>query len=93
MLSFSHKRGLMQGDPVVPYLFNLLIEFIASDIQNEVLKGTSKPITLNRGGVRISHVDELTLFGEATEQQARNMMNCLNKFSTVFGLTINLSKL
>lgn len=92
---FKPKRGLRQGDPLAPYLFNLVMEWLSMDIQNEVARGHWKPITLNRGGVGISHLffaDDLMLFGEATEDQARTIMECMSRFSAMSGLDINLGK-
>lgn len=68
--SFRPGRGLRQGDPLAPYLFNLVMERLAYDIQKEVSGGAWKPIHISRGGTGISHLffaDDLMLFGEATE--------------------------
>ncbi|XP_031120628.1 uncharacterized protein LOC116023758 [Ipomoea triloba] len=93
--SFKPGRGLRQGDPLAPYLFNLVMERLAYDIHNKVATGTWKPIKISRGGIGISHlffVDDLMLFGEASEKQAKTMIDCLNNFSAASGLTVNLTK-
>lgn len=71
------------------------MEWLSYDFKNEVSKGSWKPISLNRGGMGISHIffaDDLTLFGEATKRQARVMMDCMCRFSTMSRLDINLGK-
>lgn len=92
---FSPGRGLRQGDPLAPYLFNLVMERRAYEIQKEVNVGHWKPIHIFRGGIGISHLffaEDIMLFGEATDHQAKIMMNCLNKFNKASGFKINLSK-
>ncbi|XP_019164608.1 PREDICTED: uncharacterized protein LOC109160818 [Ipomoea nil] len=74
---FSPGRGLRQGDPLAPYLFNLIMERLSLEIQNEVSLGRWKPISVARGGIDVSHLffaDDLMLFGEASEHQAGVMM-------------------
>lgn len=53
---FKPKRGLRQGGPLAPYLFNIIMECLSWDIQNKVERGTWKPVSLNRGGVGVSHL-------------------------------------
>lgn len=67
---FNPKRGHRQVDPLNPYLFIIVMEWLSHDIQSEVATGSWKPILLNRGRTMIFHlffVDDLMLFGEATE--------------------------
>ncbi|XP_031120505.1 uncharacterized protein LOC116023644 [Ipomoea triloba] len=93
--AFKPGRGLRQGDPLAPYLFNLVMERLAYEIQSKVNAGHWKPIRISRGGIGISHLffaDDLMLFGDGTERQANVMMYCLNNFSNSSGLNINLSK-
>ncbi|XP_031101801.1 uncharacterized protein LOC116005700 [Ipomoea triloba] len=93
--AFNPGRGLRQGDPLAPYLFNLVMERLAYDIHNKVSTGTWKPIRICRGGIGISHLffaDDLMLFGEASEIQATTMVECLNNFSAASGLIVNLAK-
>ncbi|XP_019168955.1 PREDICTED: uncharacterized protein LOC109164864 [Ipomoea nil] len=92
---FVPGRGLRQGDPLAPYLFNLVMERLAYDIQREVSRGNWKPISISRGGIGISHLffaDDLMLFGEAIERQAKVMSDCLDRLSRVSGLKVNLTK-
>ncbi|XP_031111746.1 uncharacterized protein LOC116015710 [Ipomoea triloba] len=93
--SFVPGQGLRQGDPLAPYLFNLVMERLAHDIQAEVTKGSWKPIHIMRGGLGVSHLffaDDLMLFGEASIHKATVISNYLNRFSCAFGLKVNLFK-
>lgn len=92
---FRLGRGFRQGDPLAPFLFNLIMERLAYEIQNKVNAGLWKLIRISRGGIGISHlffVGDLMFFGEASERQAKVMMDCLKNFSKVSGLKVNLSK-
>lgn len=92
---FSPGRGLRQGDPLSPYLFILVMEKLAYMIQEKVNSGRWKPLKISRGGVTLSHLffaDDLMIFGEATSRQLDLIMNCLDTFANVSGLTMNLHK-
>lgn len=89
------SRGLRQGDPLAPYLFILAMEVLLWEIQDEVQRGRWKPVKITRGGMELSHLffaDYLILFGEATEDQTRTILACVERFSRRSGLTINFSK-
>ncbi|XP_031126953.1 uncharacterized protein LOC116029190 [Ipomoea triloba] len=93
--SFKPGRSLRQGDPLAPYLFNLVMERLAYDIHKEVSLGDWKPIRISRGRTSISHLffaDDLMLFSEATEHQANKMMECLRRLSKDSGLKVNFTK-
>ncbi|XP_019163505.1 PREDICTED: uncharacterized protein LOC109159849 [Ipomoea nil] len=93
--SFVLGRGLRQGDPLAPYLFNLVMERLAYEIQSLVAVGSWKPVHTSRGGIGISHLffaDDLMLFGESSDRQARTILNCLERFSKASGLKVNLAK-
>lgn len=63
--SFTPTRGIIQGDPISPYLFVMCIERLAHRIKREVESAHWKLVQLSRGGPLISHiffVDDLLLF-------------------------------
>nr|KYP58073.1 Retrovirus-related Pol polyprotein LINE-1 [Cajanus cajan] len=92
---FAPSRGLRQGDPLSPYLFVLCMERLALKINELVDNNIWKPAHLSRGGPALSHLmfaDDLLLFGEATEDQARVMERTLEDFCRASGLKINQQK-
>lgn len=93
---FKPERGLRQRDPLAPYLFILALEKLSWAIQQEVENKKWAPISLSRGGTKISHLffftDDLILFGEGTNNQIQETMHCIETFSKLSGLNVNLSK-
>nr|KYP69646.1 Transposon TX1 uncharacterized [Cajanus cajan] len=93
--SFVPSRGLRQGDPLSPYLFVFYMERLALRISELLHEGQWKPVQLSPGGLPLSHLlfaDDILLFGQALEDQARLMASVLEEFSRSSGLKVNSTK-
>nr|KYP43662.1 Putative ribonuclease H protein At1g65750 family [Cajanus cajan] len=93
--SFVSSRGLRQGDPLSPYLFVFCMERLALRISELLQEGRWKSIKLSPGGFPLSHLffaDDILLFCQASEDQARLVASILEEFSRSSGLRVNLSK-
>lgn len=93
--SFKPLRGLRQGDPLSPYLFVLCLERLCHLIDNSVSSGEWKPISLSRGGPKLSHIcfaDDLILFAEASVKQIRVIRRVLERFCISSGQKVSLDK-
>ncbi|CAA7059442.1 unnamed protein product [Microthlaspi erraticum] len=92
---FKPLRGLRQGDPLSPYLFVLCMERLCHLIEREVENKKWKPISLSRGGPKLSHIcfaDDLILFAEASVAQIRVVRSVLERFCQASGQKVSLDK-
>lgn len=92
---FIPAQGVRQGDPLSPYLFAICLERLSQIIENAVDKKNWTPFKFGRNGPKISHIffaDDLVLFGEATEENITNVMDCLDAFCSFSGQRVNSSK-
>ncbi|KAG7540165.1 Ribonuclease H domain [Arabidopsis thaliana x Arabidopsis arenosa] len=92
---FKPLRGLRQGDPLSPYLFVLCLERLCHLIDHSVISKEWKPISLSRGGPKLSHIcfaDDLILFAEASVKQIRVIRKVLERFCVASGQKVSLEK-
>ncbi|CAA7017011.1 unnamed protein product [Microthlaspi erraticum] len=93
--SFKPSRGLRQGDPLSPYLFVLCMERLCHLIEMAIDEKRWKPISLSRGGPKLSHIcfaDDLILFAEASVAQIRVVRGVLERFCRASGQKVSLEK-
>ncbi|XP_062193487.1 uncharacterized protein LOC133896859 [Phragmites australis] len=92
---FQTKKGLRQGDPISPILFNIVVDMLA------VLIGRAKDAGQIRGVVPhliddglsiLQYADDTVLFMEHDIDQAKNMKLLLCAFEELSGLKINFHK-
>lgn len=89
---FKPSRGLMQGDPLSPYLFVLCVELLAHLIEDCREDGRWKTLKAGRNGHIISHLffaDDVLLFGEASIEQINCVMDCLQTFCDATGQKVS----
>ena len=86
---FPVSRGVRQGDPLSPYLFIVVTEFLASRIRaNNNIKG----FTVNKNNIKLTmYADDTTAF-IADEKSAKCLFVELDNFKKVSGLKINIEK-
>jgi len=92
---FTPLRGLRQGDPLLPYLFVMCMERLCHLIEFAVAEKKWKPISLSRGGPKLSHIcfaDDLILFAEASVAQTRIIRRVLERFCVASGQKVSLEK-
>ncbi|GAU34270.1 hypothetical protein TSUD_321160 [Trifolium subterraneum] len=92
---FRPQRGIRQGDPISPYLFVLCMDKLSHIILQAVEEGKWRGIKAGRNGPMISHLmfaDDLLLFGSASVDQMRCVVDSLNLFCSMSGQEVSQDK-
>ena len=92
---FSPQRGLQQGDPLAPFLFNIFAEALNDLMSEAVGKGLFSGFPVGRNKLEISilqYADDTIFFGETSMQNVRAIKAILRTFEMVSGLKINFAK-
>ncbi|XP_019266752.1 PREDICTED: uncharacterized protein LOC109244163 [Nicotiana attenuata] len=91
---FPAKKGLRQGDPLSPYLFMLVMEYLT-----RLLKTVKKDPNFNyhpKCGkwiiVQLSFADDLLLFCRGDDISVQLLLQCFQQFSKALGLVANADK-
>ncbi|XP_026440083.1 uncharacterized protein LOC113338903 [Papaver somniferum] len=92
---FSPSRGIRQGDPLSPYLFILVMEFLSRQLSTAQMDKTIKGIKLAALSPAINHLlfaDGCLIFSQANLSSVNNLLELLQNFSTQSGQVINFEK-
>jgi hypothetical protein len=92
---FQTKKGLRQGDPLSPMLFNIMVDMFAILIERAKSDGKIAGIIphLVDGGLSIlQYADNTILFMEHDIEKAKNLKLILSAFEQLLGLKINFLK-
>ncbi|KAL4278976.1 hypothetical protein GQ457_03G033020 [Hibiscus cannabinus] len=92
---FSIKRGLRQGCPLSPFLFNLVGEALSGLFRKALANGLMKGVPIRSGGLTLSHLqfaDDLVLFSAANEDYVKNIKRVLRIFEVASDLKLNMKK-
>jgi hypothetical protein len=87
---FPLKSGTGQGCPLYPLLFNIVLEFLVRVIRQEE---EIKRIKIGEEVVILFlFANNMILYLKHPKNSTKNLLNTINRFSTVAGKNINLQK-
>ena len=89
--AFSLKSGARQGRPLLPLLFNIVLEVLDTAIrQTKEIQG----IQIGRDKVKLSlYADDMTLYIENPKAATKKLLELINEISKIAGYEINIQKL
>lgn len=92
---FVTGKGLRQGDPLSPLLFNLVVDVLTKMLIkasfHNLIKGLC-PEVQPGGIICLQYADDTVLFVDKNESTATNLKGILTCFEQVSGMRINYSK-
>jgi hypothetical protein len=92
---FASCKGVRQGDPFAPFLFNMaansLSKMVSLAQQNGLITGLANNLVEN-GIALLQYADDTILLIQDNADQAVNLKLILYIFETMFGLKINFEK-
>jgi hypothetical protein len=92
---FQTKKGLQQGDPLSPILFNIVTDMLAILIKRAKEEGQISgivPHLVDDGILILQYADDTIIFMDHDLHKAQNMKLLLCAFEQVSGLKINFHK-
>jgi hypothetical protein len=92
---FQTKKGLQQGDPLSPILFNILADMLAIMIERAKSDGQFEgviPHIIDGGLSILQYADDTILFMEHDLEKANNVKLILSAFEYLSGLKISFHK-
>ncbi|XP_062115116.1 uncharacterized protein LOC133829344 [Humulus lupulus] len=91
---FTGRKGLIQGDPISPLLFVLIMEYFTRSLiqatQDKVFKFHPRCKKLRLAS--LCFADDLVLFCKGNNSSVQVIQDCFKAFSAVSGLIANLEK-
>lgn len=92
---FGVGKGLWQGDPLSPFIFNIVTEGLSSLFRKTSELGLLSVVTFGDNTMHISHLqlaDDMILFIKLCLEYLHNARRILRCFEMVAGLRINFHK-
>jgi hypothetical protein len=92
---FQTGKGLRQGDPLSPLLFNIVVDVLSKMLQkvasDDLIKGLGFELVPG-GFISLQYADDTLLFLDNDEGHARNLKCILTCFELLSGMRVNFHK-
>jgi hypothetical protein len=92
---FKLEKGLRQGDPLSPFLFNIAVQGLSCMLQRGCNLGLIEGVSIGQAGLALSHLqfaDDTLIFSSAFLESMQNVKRILLCFELMSGLKVNFSK-
>jgi hypothetical protein len=92
---FRSYKGLRQGDPLSPLLFNIVADGLSAILNRAAERGVLQGVTphlVDGGLTHLQYADDTVLFLENTQQNISNLKFLLCCFEEASGMKINYNK-
>ncbi|RVW27498.1 LINE-1 retrotransposable element ORF2 protein [Vitis vinifera] len=89
------SRGLRQGDPLSPFLFNIVADVLSRMLLKAEERNVLEGFRVGRNRTRVSHLqfaDDTIFFSSTREKDMMTLKNVLLVFGHISGLKVNLYK-
>ncbi|XP_057719433.1 uncharacterized protein LOC130933842 [Arachis stenosperma] len=93
--SFVPQRGLRQGDPLLPYLFIIVVEIFTILMDKAKEEGRISGVRIAPTTLAISHLlfaDDCIIFSKDSEEEVYQLITILNMYTEASGQRINVDK-
>jgi hypothetical protein len=93
--NFMTKKGLRQGDPLLPILFNIVVDMLAILIKRAKNSGQIEgvvPHLIDDGLSILQYADDMLIFMDDNLEKAKNIKLLLYAFEHLSRLKINFHK-
>ena len=91
-LEIIHGRGLRQGDPLSPLLFDIGIDPLNRTLQMATEQGLLHPLPVHLATLRLSlYADDAAIFIAPTAHDITNLVTTLHSFGEATGLVTNFA--
>lgn len=91
---FIVEKGLLQGDPISPFLFVLVTEVLTAMMKKAISLGDFKGFKINEGEEvsMLQIVDDMIIIGEGVAANLWTTKSQLRGFELMSGLKVNFNK-